>query len=1381
MRSWFEKVILLLVCFCLTCVAAYAQKAPALGALFEFNAVASSKVTNSGNTIVNASVGAAGGPVSGFPPGVCRREIHNQTPLATQAIADARLAYEFLASQANTGSLPSPGNLSGITITPGVYTINSNAQLNGTLTLDGQNQENPIFIIRVTGNLNVVKAFYDLENNAAGINLFWVVDNEVKIHRGASALGNIFSKNNISMEEGAQLQGRLISVSGEVNLANNILNHPADLQILLDKSPGSKGVNTYAFGESITYTIKVRNNGPTNEDGVTVSNIKYNGELQSYTSSVAGATFDGATWSIGTLNYKQEATLTIKARINQAGLSELHALVYGVGIDEILQNNVGDLNFCVLLSETGEISGPTEVCANSTFVYSIAPVDGATRYAWSVPSGWSFVQLGPTSIRVTAGETTGQIKVTASNTCGEGPPRTLEVRPVLEAPQKPGPITGPQDLCSGSTPSTVTYSIAPVANASTYTWALPEGWTMVSGQGTTEVTVTPGSKGGSISVVATNACGDSAPSVLNVIISDSTPTAPANIIGTTQGCVGTTVTYEVNPIAGITKYNWGVPAGWDILSGQGSPKISVRVGSSAGEVTVQVENGCGVSPVVSLPVSPVTEPSPAPGPITGPEVSCLNQTGLVYSIVAIPTATSYVWSVPTGWTITSGQGTTSITVNATDKGGVVSVVAVNDCGNSPSGNLSVTVTEDVPPTPGPITGPELSCATTTATYSIAEVENAVGYNWTVPGGWKIISGQGTTTIEVEVGTAAGQVSVTATNGCGNGGTQQLNVTPVATAPVAPKAILGNPVACANGEATFSVDPVAGASSYTWSVPADWAITSGQGTPMVKVLVGTTPGTISVTTANDCGQGGTISREIILNTQPPAAPGPVTGTQQVCASTTVTYSIAAVADANTYNWAVPNGWVITSGQGTTTIQVQVGSAAGNVSVTATNACGTSAASTLAVVPATDTPITIGSIKAPAGSFCENTAGLEYSIDPVSNAVGYTWEVPAGWSITAGQGTNRITVKAGAASGQVRVTVVNACGSAATATVGVQPRTLPLVPEISVGPARPCVGTSTTYSVTASSNIDSYTWAVPAGWVIVSGQGTATIEVMPTAAGGKVSVVATNSCGGSGEAEVVVSPSADAPVQPGIITGPTGVCVGQIVNYSISNGNNSATYTWSVPTGWEVIDGQGTGAITVRAGTEAGNITVVGANGCGESESTVLAVGAMPAEGATEIKDTSNPCQGLSYEVEPVPGATDYTWSVPAGWSILSGQGTPKITVSPGTGKGDISLVVSNGGCTDAPLYITPNAELAYGDLRFPNVFSPNGDGTHDLWEISNLKNYPDNEVTVINRWGNEVFSRKSYQNDWDGSNLSEGTYYYLVRVKLCDGEDKVFKGYVMIVR
>ncbi|MCB9263093.1 MAG: DUF2341 domain-containing protein [Flavobacteriales bacterium] len=87
------------------------------------------------------------------------------------------------------------------------------------------------------------------------------------------------------------------------------------------------------------------------------------------------------------------------------------------------------------------------------------------------------------------------------------------------------------------------------------------------------------------------------------------------------------------------------------------------------------------------------------------------------------------------------------------------------------------------------------------------------------------------------------------------------------------------------------------------------------------------------------------------------------------------------------------------------------------------------------------------------------------------------------------------------------------------------------------------------------------------------------------------------------------------------------------------------------------------------------------------------------------------------------------------------------------------------------------------LVFPNnVITPDRNNQNDYWIVNNIENYPENKVSVFDRWGREVFSTKHYQNDWDGTNkkgqyLMDGTYYYVIEF---DNSDKVYKGAITVV-
>ena len=124
-----------------------------------------------------------------------------------------------------------------------------------------------------------------------------------------------------------------------------------------------------------------------------------------------------------------------------------------------------------------------------------------------------------------------------------------------------------------------------------------------------------------------------------------------------------------------------------------------------------------------------------------------------------------------------------------------------------------------------------------------------------------------------------------------------------TTPATPTTIYGSQTQCPSlTSQTYSVKAVSGATTYNWTVPTGWTITSGQNTNAITVKTGTSGqnGTINVQAANYCGQGGTQSLAVTINPGTPATPTAITGAASVCPNLTgTTYSITPVANASTY--------------------------------------------------------------------------------------------------------------------------------------------------------------------------------------------------------------------------------------------------------------------------------------------------------------------------------------------------------------------------------------------------------------------------------------------------------------------------------------------------
>jgi gliding motility-associated-like protein/uncharacterized repeat protein (TIGR01451 family) len=81
---------------------------------------------------------------------------------------------------------------------------------------------------------------------------------------------------------------------------------------------------------------------------------------------------------------------------------------------------------------------------------------------------------------------------------------------------------------------------------------------------------------------------------------------------------------------------------------------------------------------------------------------------------------------------------------------------------------------------------------------------------------------------------------------------------------------------------------------------------------------------------------------------------------------------------------------------------------------------------------------------------------------------------------------------------------------------------------------------------------------------------------------------------------------------------------------------------------------------------------------------------------------------------------------------------------------------------------------------PNVITPNGDGSNDSFEIQGLGRFVSNEIVIMNRWGDHVFQRVNYENDWSANGLTNGTYFYVLIAIDEFGKRYEFKGWVQVI-
>lgn len=154
-------------------------------------------------------------------------------------------------------------------------------------------------------------------------------------------------------------------------------------------------------------------------------------------------------------------------------------------------------------------------------------------------------------------------------------------------------------------------------------------------------------------------------------------------------------------------------------------------------------------------------------------------------------------------------------------------------------------------------------------------------------------------------------------------------------------------------------------------------------------------------------------------------------------------------------------------------------------------------------------------------------------------------------------------------------------------------------------------------------------------------------------------------------------------------------------------------------------------------------------------------------------------GESVQLDGYTDGANFYWE-PAIWlsatDVLDPIAFPEQTTT-------FFLTATNGVCelTDE-MVITVTS-----DLLIPDVFSPNGDGINDTWEIKGASRYPNMRIEVYDKWGQRVFESVSYNEEkfWDGTFngklLRTSTYYYVVSLNEQGPNDTVYKGAVTIVR
>lgn len=545
---------------------------------------------------------------------------------------------------------------------------------------------------------------------------------------------------------------------------------------------------------------------------------------------------------------------------------------------------------------------------------------------------------------------------------------------------------------------------------------------------------------------------------------------------------------------------------------------------------------------------------------------------------------------------------------------------------------------------------------------------------------------------------------------------------------------------------------AGVASRNWDLDNDGQFDDGTAAVINNVFSGAGAYTVGLQLTTDSGCVGSVYQSFTVH------PNPTVGFtfSEVCiGDTTQFHGEADVATGYiaSYDWELNgnNFYDDASGQDITNEFISTGNYQIGLQVTTDRGCQ---ADTTILVTIAPLPLINFSF---AGQCMENPVSFtNLSINQVGT-IGYDWAFGDGGASTIINPTHTYN-SPGTFSVVLTGTTSFGCVSSLSQNIMIRPS-----PKGEFDYTEVCLGEETSFtneSEAQGATIESYFWDFDDGEVSVAPNPNHTYDEPGTY---QVSLVvySTEGCRDTITHLVNVWDLPDATISA---SGPTSFCLGESVDLAV-NLDVDEDALWST--------GVGTSGINVTAsGTY--DVLVYDDNGCEDRDMITITVWELP------VLDISNDTNvSLGYDVPLwVSGAEQYSWS-PVDYLDDPFSDMPT-AVSP---LQDITYEVTatdaNGCVNTTSVVITINSDYV---LEPVNLFTPNGDGTNDYFNIRNAELYSDCELVVFNRWGNEVYRSASYQNDWDGTykgqELPEGSYYYMLK---CGGTDKVYDGSVSILR
>jgi len=835
-------------------------------------------------------------------------------------------------------------------------------------------------------------------------------------------------------------------------------------------------------------------------------------------------------------------------------------------------------------------------------------------------------------------------------------------------------------------------------------------------------------------------------------------------------CTGANITLTSTALGNPTIHHWdfGAEASIDSSLTAGPHTISY---STPGTKTIVYTVGNGTCTDVSFQTITVTDCCIAPV-ITAQPIS-VNQcpgTAASLSVTATGTALTYQWrknNVNISGAVNSTYPIAAI--SASDTGSYTCVVYSNLTCSDTTNIATVTM---VSPSPVGITiaaVPNIPiCDGTSVTFTATPTNGGISpaYVWKKNG--TPISGQTgstyTTTGLANNDIITCQLTSNLTCVTGNPATSAgitVQVNPILPVSVTIAANPGNTI-CNGSSVTFTASPTNGGTTPQYQWLKNGLPISGEMNPTYTSTTLANNDIIScVLNSNAICPSGNPDTSNVITMIASSLPVSITISAQpngtICYGENVTLTAVGVNPglSPTYQWKI-NG--VNTGTNSTTLVTNTLNQGDSVQciLTSSEQCATGSPANSSKIIFNVSPTTVAGTVSPDSTLCSGgDAGIITLSGNTGSIVGWEYSTNNGssWGILIGAGVNpsfplgimssngtfiyHALVKSGVCPVQI----------SSPATVVVKP-----FPVLSVAPLNPAICYNGSLQLTAS-GATTYSWSPDS--TLSANTGTM-VSATPHNNCTYTLKGDLNGCVDSIQVPFLVNPLPTISITP---TPPSG-CVPLSVNFTANSAPAAQAYAWNFGNAQTSTSANPTttynypGQYTVSA-------TITDVNGCTSSitEPNLITASPIPA-----VNFTISPEVG--YANKEITFNSSYSGSSTSLWKWNFGDGSadateqvPMVTHTY-THTEVFSVthtVINEFGCTNS---VTKPYTVII-DIIIPNIFTPNQDGSNDTFKIEGVQFMENASLKVYNRWGGMVYKADSYKNDWDGGNLADGVYFYVL--------------------